>query len=80
MTLCLGGSYHVFAGRECARALALMRVDADYCDDQLEGLEDKSLKILDDWIKKFSDKYTIVGKVKRWKSLYSFKTGLLDRL
>jgi len=58
-----GGSYHVFAGRECARALASMKVDADFCDDQLEGLDEKSLKILDDWIKKFDDKYTVVGKV-----------------
>jgi len=58
-----GGSYHVFAGRECARALALMKIDAEYCDDEMEGLEEKSLKILDDWIKKFDGKYTVVGKV-----------------
>ena len=59
-----GGSYHVFAGRECARALALMKLESEFCNDDLEGLEEKNLKILDDWIKRFSDKYTIVGKVR----------------
>eukprot|EP00210_Caulerpa_lentillifera_P007296 g6975.t1 len=59
-----GGNYHVFAGRECARALASMKIDESYCDDNLEGLDEKSLKILDDWIKKFTDKYPIIGKVK----------------
>ena len=58
-----GGSYHVFAGRECARALALMKLEAEFCNDDLEDLEEKNLKILDDWIKRFNDKYAIVGKV-----------------
>ena len=42
-----------------------MKVDADYCDGQLDGLEEKSLKILDDWIKKFEGKYNIVGHVRQ---------------
>jgi hypothetical protein len=58
-----GGPYEAFAGRECARALALMKIDPSECNANLEGLEEKHLKTLDDWHKKFSTKYKIVGKV-----------------
>lgn len=58
-----GGSYCTFAGKECARALAIMKVEADECNDNLEELTEKDLKVLDDWIKKFEGKYSIVGKV-----------------
>lgn len=60
----VGGSYCTFAGKECARALALMKVEADECNDNLEDLTEKDLKVLDDWIKKFQGKYSVVGKVK----------------
>jgi hypothetical protein len=33
------------------------------CNDNLEGLDDKCLQTLQDWVKKFTQKYKIVGKV-----------------
>lgn len=45
-----------------------MRVDAEFCDGNLEGLEERNIKILDDWITKFNDKYPVVGKVRYLKS------------
>jgi len=40
-----------------------MKVDPEYCDDNIGSLDEKAQRILDDWIKKFSEKYTIMGKV-----------------
>ncbi|CAD7698831.1 unnamed protein product [Ostreobium quekettii] len=57
------GPYHAFAGRECSRALALMKVEVKECNDRLEDLDEKAMKVLDDWIKKFNAKYPIVGQV-----------------
>jgi len=46
-----GGPYHVFAGKECARALALMKLTEEYVgSDDLEGCSDKDIKILEDWV------------------------------
>ncbi|GMH37570.1 hypothetical protein BSKO_05443 [Bryopsis sp. KO-2023] len=58
-----GGSYHKFAGCECSRALALMKVEESMCNDDLADLTEKDLKVLEDWIKKFETKYEVVGKV-----------------
>ncbi|KAG2443810.1 hypothetical protein HXX76_002153 [Chlamydomonas incerta] len=57
-----GGPYEAFAGRECSRALAIMKVDAAECNGNLEDCTEKQLKTLDDWIAKFNTKYTVVGK------------------
>ena len=40
-----------------------MKIDASECNANLEGLEEKHLKTLEDWHKKFATKYKIVGKV-----------------
>ncbi len=58
-----GGPYEVFAGRECSRALAIMKVDASECNDNLTDISEKQQKTLDDWIAKFNTKYKVVGKV-----------------
>lgn len=58
-----GGPYEVFAGRECSRALAIMKVDASECNDNLADISEKQQKTLDDWIAKFTSKYKVVGKV-----------------
>lgn len=60
-----GGPYEVFAGRECARALAIMKVDAAECNSQLEDCSEKQLKTLQDWIIKFNAKYPVVGQVQQ---------------
>lgn len=45
-----GGPYEVFAGKEVARALGLMKIDAAECNDDLSGLDDKQLQTLQDWV------------------------------
>ncbi|KAG2436590.1 hypothetical protein HYH02_011527 [Chlamydomonas schloesseri] len=57
-----GGPYEAFAGRECSRALAIMKVDAAECNGNLADCTEKQLKTLEDWIAKFNTKYTVVGK------------------
>lgn len=58
-----GGAYHVFAGKECSRALATMQVKDSACNGNLEDLDEKQLKTLADWEARFSKKYGIVGEV-----------------
>lgn len=52
----------MFAGRECARALAFMKIDADSCTDDMTGATEAQIKTLADWKRKFV-KYRVVGKV-----------------
>ena len=56
-----GGPYHAFAGKECARALALMSVDVRECTGDLTGLDETQVRTLDQWKKKLSEKYPVVG-------------------
>mmetsp|Transcript_20282 Transcript_20282/g.37679 ORF Transcript_20282/g.37679 Transcript_20282/m.37679 type:complete len:252 (-) Transcript_20282:61-816(-) len=57
-----GGGYHLFAGHNAQRALALMSLDVkDVENTNLDDLEEKDLKILDDWITKYFDKYPHIG-------------------
>ncbi|BDA42620.1 probable membrane-associated progesterone receptor component 2 [Coccomyxa sp. Obi] len=58
-----GAGYHVFAGKECSRALAKMSLSAEDCTGQLDDLDEKQLKVLDDWQKRFDEKYTFVGRL-----------------
>jgi membrane-associated progesterone receptor component len=58
-----GGAYNVFAGRECARALAIMKVALEECNAYLDDVDEKAIKTLNDWEAKLSAKYAIVGEV-----------------
>lgn len=58
-----GGGYAVFAGKEVARALALMSTDPGDCNDNLEGLTEEQLKTLEDWDRRFQSKYGVAGKI-----------------
>ena len=60
-----GSTYHVYAGRECSRALGRMTVDEQDCSDNLEDLSEKQLETLHDWEVKLQKKYDVVGKVRR---------------
>ena len=51
----------MFAGKECARALALMSTSESDCNDDVSDLPDEKKKILRDWQKKFLGKYRVVG-------------------
>ena len=53
----------MFAGRECSRALARMAVDVAECTDQLSDLDERQIKTLEDWVRKFEAKYPVVGRI-----------------
>ena len=46
-----GSGYHVFAGKECSRALALMSLKPEDCNSNLDDLDESKLKVLGDWKK-----------------------------
>ncbi|KAK2451327.1 putative steroid-binding protein [Trifolium repens] len=58
-----GGSYTMFAGKECSRALALLSFKPQDINGNLEGLDESELTILEDWEYKFIDKYPKVGQL-----------------
>ena len=59
-----GCGYHIFAGKEAARALALMSLKCEDCTDDLAGLTDSQLSTLADWERKYTEKgYPVVGKI-----------------
>ncbi|KAK9808787.1 hypothetical protein WJX72_003685 [[Myrmecia] bisecta] len=73
-----GGAYHVFAGRECSRALGKMSTSEADCTDKLDDLTKRELDILADWEKKFEEKYTVVGKVVPLTELTLTELGAYD--
>lgn len=61
-----GGGYSKFAGRDASRALAKMSLnEADVINPHTDDLTEKEWKTLDDWVKKFEQKYPVVGKLKK---------------
>ncbi len=62
-TFPMGAGVYPFAGKECARALALMSTEEADCCGNLEGLGFTELDILRDWEAKFNLKYPVVGTV-----------------
>lgn len=58
-----GGGYAAFAGKECARALAKMSMNAADISGDLDGCSEKELGVLADWEAKLSAKYKAVGTV-----------------
>ncbi|KAL8972891.1 MAG: hypothetical protein Q9183_000280 [Haloplaca sp. 2 TL-2023] len=59
------GAYHIFAGKDASRALALSSLKADDCRPEWEDLADKEKQVLNDWFTFFSKRYNIVGQVRR---------------
>lgn len=61
-----GSGYHVFAGKEASRSLALMSLkEEDSLSTDLSDLTETQQKTLDDWEKKFAEvrKYPVVGRI-----------------
>jgi membrane-associated progesterone receptor component len=62
------GGYNKFAGKDVSRALAKMSFDpADTENTNIDDLEEKQKKVLQDWIKTFEERkrYPIVGRLKK---------------
>lgn len=57
------GAYRGFAGRGCSRAFALMSLAKDDAHDDLTGLTDEQLDVLDEWCDKLFAKYPAVGRL-----------------
>lgn len=60
----VGAGYHIFAGKECSRALAKMSLSDEDCNDKLDDLSKRQVEVLQEWEAKFQEKYKVVGKVK----------------
>ena len=62
-----GCSYHLFCGKDASRALAKMSFkpeDVDRGWPDLGDLDEKEVKILDDWEKLFARKYPVVARLR----------------
>ncbi|ETI21868.1 hypothetical protein G647_05937 [Cladophialophora carrionii CBS 160.54] len=57
------GQYHVFAGKDPSRGLALSSLKPEDCVPNWDDLDDKYKTVLDEWYSFFSKRYNIVGKV-----------------
>jgi membrane-associated progesterone receptor component len=63
-----GGGYNKFAGRNISRALAKMSFDPDdLSNTNVDDLDEKQIKVLNDWIKTFEERkgYPVVGRIKK---------------
>ena len=59
----VGAGYHIFAGKECSRALAKMSLSDEDCNDKLDDLSKRQVEVLQEWEAKFEEKYKVVGQV-----------------
>ena len=63
-----GCAYNLFAGKDASRALALVSLDPKVAENpDISDLDEKKIKVLNDWIKTFEEKkmYPIVGRLKK---------------
>ncbi|KNC86349.1 hypothetical protein SARC_01508 [Sphaeroforma arctica JP610] len=58
-----GQGYAIFAGRDASRALGLMSLKKKDAVPNLDGLEEKQIDVLDNWVKFYQKKYMIMGTV-----------------
>ncbi|TYH92930.1 hypothetical protein ES332_A13G218800v1 [Gossypium tomentosum] len=58
-----GGAYSMFAGKDASRALAKMSKNEEDVCPNIDGLSEKEMDVLNDWVKKFEAKYPVVGRV-----------------
>lgn len=63
--LASGGKYHVYAGKECSRALGKASVESDECNGDIKDLSEAEEEVLNDWSRKLDSSYPVYGKVCR---------------
>ncbi|EST05294.1 Cytochrome b5-like heme/steroid binding domain protein [Kalmanozyma brasiliensis GHG001] len=58
-----GKGYHIFAGKDGSRGLGMSSLKPEDAVPDYSTLDDKQLKVLDDWHSYYTKRYNIVGKV-----------------
>ncbi|KAN0065847.1 hypothetical protein ACQY0O_000977 [Thecaphora frezii] len=58
-----GSSYSVFAGKDGSRGLGMSDLKPENAVADYSTLDEKQLKVLDDWHAYYTKRYNIVGKV-----------------
>ncbi|KAJ3512496.1 hypothetical protein NLJ89_g3488 [Agrocybe chaxingu] len=58
-----GRSYSIFAGKDGSRGLGMSSLKPEDAVADYSTLDEKDMKVLDDWHSFFSKRYNIVGKV-----------------
>ncbi|CAH1762405.1 3720_t:CDS:2 [Entrophospora sp. SA101] len=58
-----GGSYNVFAGKDASKALGMGSLQPEDVIADYSSLDDKQLKVLEDWFEYFKKRYNIIGKL-----------------
>ncbi|MCJ1314126.1 hypothetical protein MMC25_007806 [Agyrium rufum] len=58
-----GGPYHLFAGKDASRALGKASLKAEDISGDYSDLDEKEMKVLDEWVVFFSKRYNVLGKV-----------------
>lgn len=59
-----GGPYGVFAGKDASKAFAMMSLKEEDAHNDLTGVDEDHLKVLDDWYQKLTAKYPTVGMIR----------------
>ncbi|KAA8916621.1 hypothetical protein TRICI_001247 [Trichomonascus ciferrii] len=62
---CDEGGYRVFVAKDASRALAKSSLKPEDAVPEYEDLEAKDRKVLEDWYSYFSQRYNIVGKLRK---------------
>uniref|UniRef100_A0A7C9DT78 Cytochrome b5 heme-binding domain-containing protein n=1 Tax=Opuntia streptacantha TaxID=393608 RepID=A0A7C9DT78_OPUST len=58
-----GGPYHLFAGKDCSRALAkVSKIESDIVGN-LDGLDERALGVLGEWEKRYKARYPLVARL-----------------
>ena len=73
----IGNTYHFFTGHDASRSLAKMSLDPSDLNGPIDDLNETQLSTLDDWFKKFSEKYPRVGILNNDLSSSSVYQGVL---
>jgi membrane-associated progesterone receptor component len=60
-----GAGYHILAGRDGTRVMGYMDMKAPTVDVDTSDITAEQQQVLDDWVKKFKEKYQIVGSLPR---------------
>ncbi|KAE8222296.1 hypothetical protein CF319_g4480 [Tilletia indica] len=58
-----GKGYSIFAGKDGSRGLGMSSLKPDDAVADYSTLDDKQMKVLDDWLAYYTKRYNIVGKL-----------------